>query len=71
MKEIIDKELEQAAGGAKNLNGAECDQYVSKYEDFTYSPEYQDCLTCANYERSGITNICHAGQSYIRKRRYY
>ena len=71
MKEIDEKELEQSSGGARNLNGAECTEYVSKYEDFTYSPEYQDCLTCANYERQGLSDVCHAGQYNILKRKYY
>lgn len=67
MKEINEKDLEHAAGGAvdiRNTNydaGRECDKYEPKSEAYRNYPEYQTCLTCAHYQRIGSDDVCHAG----------
>ena len=63
MKEIDEKEMEKAAGGAIDYRsgGKECDKYVPKYEMYRMMPEYQNCLSCANYERVDWDDVCHAG----------
>lgn len=62
MKEVDEKDLDKASGGAIDYrSGKECDKYEPKYEMYRMMPEYQNCLSCAHYERVGRDDVCHAG----------
>ena len=63
MKEINEKDMEKATGGATDIRsgGKECDKYEPKYEMYREMPEYQNCFSCSHHERVGSEDVCNAG----------